>query len=57
MIRWDKNNPLHREIMDAAAHAWIEAESLKLQAEIDETKRSLPWWARLYLRVIGWFHV
>ncbi len=51
MLWWDKNNPLHREIMDANKEAWIARQSIEYQNELDRIERALPWWARLYLRI------
>lgn len=55
MIRWDKNNPLHREIMEANKEAIIRKEIARLQRELDEIERTLPRWLILLARLIaGW---
>lgn len=54
MIGWDKDNPLHREIIDANNEAWIRRNIAPLQAEMDRLIASLPWWVRLYMKVARW---
>lgn len=63
MIRWDKDNLLHREIMDANKEAWIAREVAEYEeslaeyrAKVDAIVAALPWWARLYLRIVEWWH-
>lgn len=54
-LQWDKDDPLHREIMDANKEAFIAQQAAELQAQYDALVQKLPWWARLYIRVAGWF--
>lgn len=54
VLRWDKDDPLHREIMDANKEAWLARHAAEYQARLDEIKRALPWWARLYMKVGRW---
>lgn len=50
-IFWDKNDPLHREIMEVNAEAWRANQLREMSDKLDAIRRSLPWWARLYLRL------
>ena len=52
MISWDRNNPVHREIMDCAADAFRAKEMRRLQAQVDAAVRRLPWPVRLLYHAI-----
>lgn len=54
-IWWDKDNPLHREIMDANKEAFIARHAAEIEAQLDDIRRRLPWPLRLYLKVLEWF--
>lgn len=49
MISWDKNDPLHREIMDVNAEAWRANQLSEINDKLNAIRRRLPWWARFFL--------
>lgn len=52
-MKWDKDDPLHREIMELNADAW---RLRQMREALDRLYATLPWWARAYCKVVGWLN-
>lgn len=53
-MNWNDEDPLHKEIMDAAKEAFIAKNTDRLKMRHREVMATLPWYLRLYIKVEKW---